>query len=86
MVDIETREKILSDPSLPIHRHYRGFYNRKDILEMLLKGYTVTEASEELGVKWSTVMSAVKRLRSATGHEETSQMLRSLVIKHRGYL
>jgi|GEM_PF-6002280 len=86
MTDRETRNKILADKSLPIHRHYRGFYTKRDMLEQLLMGYTVTESAQELGLTWGSAMDAIKRLRNATGHTSTNAMIRGLVKKHRGYL
>lgn len=86
MVDRETREKILRDKTLPIHRKYNGIYNRKDILECLLMGYGIQETVEELGVCKATVENSVKKLREHLGYDTNRQMLRGLVKRYRGYL
>ena len=86
MTDKNTRDRILSDRCLPIHRHYRGFYTKKDILELLLMGYSIMEAAEELCLCKNTALDAVKSLRESTSSPSTPIMLRKLVKKHRGYL
>lgn len=86
MTDRETREKILKDQTLPIHRPYNGVYNRKDILELFLKGYGTMEITEELGINKQTVIDSAKRLRLELGYSSNRKMLRGLVVKHRGYL
>lgn len=86
MVDRETREKILRDKSLPIHRKYKGICNRRDILEHLLMGYGVMEIIDELGIPKATIELSLKRLREHLGYNTNRQMLRGLVKSHRGYL
>lgn len=88
MVDRETRKKILSDKSLPIHRPYDGGNSRMEVLDLLLRGYGIKEIYEEWGIPRSTAASAVSRIKLATGKRgvSTSKLLRDLVKKHRGYL
>lgn len=86
MVDRQTRDAILKDPSLPIHREYRGLTNTKDILEMMLMGYGTMEIVDELGIPKASLQCSTKRLREKLGYSNNRLMLRGLVKKYRGYL
>lgn len=86
MTDRETRNIILNNKNLPIHNNYRGIYNSRDILELMLMGYGTMEIKDQLGIPKSTLLSSTARLRTQLGYKSNREMLRGLVKSHRGYL
>ena len=86
MTDRETRRRILTDPTLPIHTKHNGMSTCKDVLEMYLMGYGTSEIVVELGTPKSCINAVTKRLRDNLGYSSTKEMIRGLVRKQRGYL
>jgi len=86
MVDLETRHRILRDPSYGVNNVYNGRYTRREILEQLLKGFSCREIMEQFGLHRSSMTSHIASLKKATSSNSVPSMLRKMVIKHRGYL